>query len=256
MKTTHRRNVLIAALLAGAALAIGAVAYASIPGPSGIINGCVSNQSLNNAHALVVIDSSATCPPGTTALKWNQQGPAGPQGPQGPVGPQGSTGITGPQGSQGPAGVIGSLEQLNGIPCTRNSIAGTVLETLDANAFAKVRCIIPTSLTTTGAMTCGLNGGNLCGGATVIVDNFNGSGSGVTLAAGHGLLIGVNGGSPLTASPTLPTDSAGHGIGTLQSEGDMCAIYGVGPGHSFSLNVTATDPTGLPSATATVTFNC
>jgi hypothetical protein len=145
----HHRRILVAALLASMAVAIGAVAYASIPGPSGLINGCVSNQSVNNVHALVVVDSSTTCPSGTMALTWNQQGPIGPQGPVGPAGPQGSTGATGATGPQGPAGVVGSLEQLNGIPCTRNNIAGTVSDSLDANAFARVRCVIPTTLTAT-----------------------------------------------------------------------------------------------------------
>jgi hypothetical protein len=105
-------------------------------------------------------------------------------------------------------------------------------------------------------MTCGFNGGSFCSGATLTADNFNGGGSGVTLTTGHALLLGVNGGTPLTASPTLPTDATGHGSAVLQSEGDICEIYGVGPGLSFSVVVTGTDPTGLPTATATVTFNC
>jgi hypothetical protein len=247
------RAIPAAALLASMAVATGAVAYASIPGPSGLISGCVSNQSVNNVHALVVIDSSATCPSGTTALSWNQQGPVGPQGQVGPAGPQGPAGATGPQGT---SGVIGTLEQLNGIPCTRNNIVGTVSESLDPDAFARVRCIVPTSLTSTGVMTCGFNGGSFCSGATLVADNFNGGGSGVTVTAGNGLLIGINGGTPLTASPALPTDATGHGSAVLQSEGDVCAIYGVASGHSFSLVVTGTDPTGLPSATAAVTFNC
>lgn len=248
-----RWTLMVASLLAVSGAAVGAAAYASIPGASGVINGCITNSSINGAHALVVVDGNASCPADTTALNWNQ---TGPQGPVGQTGPQGATGAAGPQGPEGQPGVIGSLEQLNGIPCTRNGMAGTVSESLDADAFAKVRCIVPTSLTSTGVMTCGLNGGNLCAGATVIVANFNGGGSGVTLTAGHGLMIGVNGGNPLASSATLPTDPSGHGSGILQSEGDVCVINGVGPGHTFSLTVTATDPTGLPPASGTLTFSC
>jgi len=244
---SRHSRVSIAALVACAAFAAGGAAYASIPGAAGVINGCISNQSVNGAHAVVIVDSSASCPTGTTGLGWNVQGPVGPSGLAGPQGPP---------GPQGPAGVIGQLEQLNGIPCVRNNIPGTISETLDANAFAQVRCVVPTHLTATGAMTCGLNGGNLCAGATLTVDNFNGGGSGVRITAGHALLIGIAGGAPLSASSTLSTDPTGHGSGTLQSEGDICAIYGVGVGHELGLEVTATDPTGLPQATTTVTFDC
>jgi len=262
---SKRRVPLLAGLLAVLAVTVGVVADASIPGPTGVINGCIGNNGV-----LRLIDSAASCQQNETAVSWNQtgpqgqqgaQGPVGPvgpqgapgsQGPAGPAGPQGSTGATGPQGSQGPAGTIGSLEQLNGIPCTRNNIMGTVTESLDANAFAKIRCVVPTSLTMTGVMTCGFNGGNLCAGATVTVDNFGGSG--VILTA-SGLTIDVVG-SPSGTSTALPTDQTGHGSGAFQSVGDVCQIFGARPGQSFTVKVTATDPTGLPSATGTVTYSC
>jgi hypothetical protein len=75
--------VMVVALL----IAAGGIAYASIPGPSGVIRGCYTTAS---PHALQVIDSGdRACPGGTTALTWNSKGPAGPNGPQGPQGPPG-----------------------------------------------------------------------------------------------------------------------------------------------------------------------
>lgn len=99
-----RWRVPIAATVALLAIGTGVVAYASIPGPGGVIDGCVSNTSVSGAHALVVVDSGTTCPRNTTALAWNQTGPAGPQGLQGlqgPSGPQGAQGAVGPSGPPG-----------------------------------------------------------------------------------------------------------------------------------------------------------
>jgi hypothetical protein len=83
------------------------VAYASIPGPGGIINACFSK----NGGALHVIDSTSTCGSNEISLNWNQIGPAGPAGPAGPQGTPGAQGPAGPQGTpgaQGPAGAQGA----------------------------------------------------------------------------------------------------------------------------------------------------
>lgn len=73
----RKLTVVMAALLL---VAIGAVAYASIPGPDGVIHGC---YKINNPAqgAVIVIDHTASCPSGYTALNWNQTGPQGPAGP-------------------------------------------------------------------------------------------------------------------------------------------------------------------------------
>lgn len=99
-----RRRLARYTALAGAVAAVGLVggtAFASIPGSTGVINGCYSTKN----GALSVIDSSAKCPNGTTALSWNQ---TGPQGPAGATGPQGPAGATGPQGPAGPIGATGA----------------------------------------------------------------------------------------------------------------------------------------------------
>src|SRR5258708_33736269 len=61
----------------------GAIAYASIPAPNGTIDGCYKTSGPAQG-ALIIIDSTATCPSGTAALNWNQPGPQGPAGPAPP----------------------------------------------------------------------------------------------------------------------------------------------------------------------------
>ena len=55
------------------------IAYAGIPGPDGVIHGCHKNSD----GSLRVIDHTASCPNGWTALDWNQTGPAGTDGVSG-----------------------------------------------------------------------------------------------------------------------------------------------------------------------------
>jgi hypothetical protein len=73
------------ALIVTALLLVGVgagIAYASIPGPDGVIHGCYKNSTPAQG-ALIAVDSAASCPSGYTALNWNQTGPQGPAGPPG-----------------------------------------------------------------------------------------------------------------------------------------------------------------------------
>jgi hypothetical protein len=97
----------ISALLLVAGGAAGAAITAS-PVSNGVIYGCYAKSTVHGAHSLILQNKGTSCPPGDTAITWNQQGPAGPAGPQGPDGSAGATGATGPQGPQGPAGPTGS----------------------------------------------------------------------------------------------------------------------------------------------------
>jgi hypothetical protein len=72
---------IFAVIIAVLAVGVG-IAYASIPASGGTIDGCYKTSNPGQG-ALIVIDSSATCPSGTTALNWNQTGPQGPAGPSG-----------------------------------------------------------------------------------------------------------------------------------------------------------------------------
>jgi hypothetical protein len=103
-------------------VALGGVAWASIPDASGEIHGCygvVGEGRITSEAYLRLIDpdgngvaGSTACRAGEAGLTFNATGPTGPAGPTGPEGPRGAPGIglrglQGPAGSQGPAGPQG-----------------------------------------------------------------------------------------------------------------------------------------------------
>ena len=96
------RGQRVLALSTMAILLTGIIAFASIPGGNGVINGCYLKSG-----GLRVIDSAEQCKSNETALNFNQTGPQGPQGPAGPIGPQGPQGLQGPQGTTGATGNTG-----------------------------------------------------------------------------------------------------------------------------------------------------
>src|SRR5437867_2384124 len=76
------------------ALGGGAYAATSFIGADGKVHGCVSKKG-----QLTVLKPGKKCRKGTTAIAWNQTGPAGQtgaQGLQGGQGPKGDKGDTGP----------------------------------------------------------------------------------------------------------------------------------------------------------------
>jgi hypothetical protein len=96
---------LAVAFVAGLAAA-GAIAFAQIPDPGGVIHACYNNST----GALRVIDPSSgrpCAPTGETALTFNQQGQAGAAGPAGSSGPPGAAGPAGPTGAPGARGAKG-----------------------------------------------------------------------------------------------------------------------------------------------------
>jgi hypothetical protein len=115
-----KRKVIIAGattlvLTAGASVATAAVMSSGPVDSSGVIHGCWSNAAVNGSHVFVLQDAGTSCPRGTTAISWNEQGPAGPIGPTGPAGPSGAIGPSGPAGPQGPPGVVGEVYQQNSV---------------------------------------------------------------------------------------------------------------------------------------------
>jgi hypothetical protein len=72
-----------AAALLAAGTAAGAAIAASPIDSSGVIHGCYTTQALNGSHVFVLQDAGTSCPRGTTAISWNQQGPQGPAGQNG-----------------------------------------------------------------------------------------------------------------------------------------------------------------------------
>jgi hypothetical protein len=143
------RNIVIAGGTALALMAGGTAAGAAIAsGPvdsSGVIHGCWTNAEINGSHALVLQDAGTSCPKGTTAVTWNQTGPAGPAGQTGPAGPKGATGAQGPQGAtgaQGPAGPAGPAG--TGLACTYpDGGTGTVQTSTDASGDVTLTCKNP-----------------------------------------------------------------------------------------------------------------
>jgi Collagen triple helix repeat (20 copies) len=87
------------------AIAVGGIAYASIPDANGVIHGCYRKTTGD----LIVIDSGGKgCEEGWKPLDWNQPGQTGPTGPTGATGPTGTTGATGATGATGVTGATGA----------------------------------------------------------------------------------------------------------------------------------------------------
>jgi type VI secretion system Hcp family effector len=116
LTTKAKGSKLLLGGLAGGALviALGAVAYATIPGPAGVIHGC-----FDRAGNLRVIDASSDeCRRNETPITWNHTGPQGPAGiigPEGPAGAQGAVGLVGAPGAMGAMGPAGPAG-VNGAP--------------------------------------------------------------------------------------------------------------------------------------------
>jgi hypothetical protein len=91
------------ALVAGGTAAGAAIASGPVDS-SGVVHGCYTTNAIKGSHVFVLQDAGTSCPRGTTAVMWNQQGT---QGPQGSPGPQG---IAGPQGPAGTSGWSGQVQ--------------------------------------------------------------------------------------------------------------------------------------------------
>jgi hypothetical protein len=100
-----RCRALIAVAVVLGLLALGGIAWASIPGPDGVIHGCYKTSNPAKG-SVIVIDHTASCPSGFAPLNWNQTGPAGPQGPPGSVAAIGWETVQEETGTSG--GVVGT----------------------------------------------------------------------------------------------------------------------------------------------------
>ena len=136
MSRPRARTIFISTVSVCALLAAGTSAGAAIVGGpvdgSGVIHGCWTNTAVNGTHAFVLQDAGTACPKGTTAITWNQQGPAGPAGPTGATGPAGPAGAVGATGPQGPPGLKGDTGA-TGAPGAPGTGATVAAEPPDAN---------------------------------------------------------------------------------------------------------------------------
>jgi len=120
-------------------LAAGGMAYASIPGPDGVIHGCYNT----NKGDLRVLDPSSSkkdlssCGKDETPLDWNQTGPAGAKGPTGP-----SDGWDGQASGTVPTypGSIVLSGGATGIPPGSYLISGQVDADRLGSGSAEIRC--------------------------------------------------------------------------------------------------------------------
>ena len=76
---------MVVALLAFS-VAVGGVAYATIPGPDGVIKGCYTPTG-GAPYQLNIVDQDADCRSPSVLLPFNQRGPEGKTGPSGAPGP-------------------------------------------------------------------------------------------------------------------------------------------------------------------------
>jgi hypothetical protein len=112
-----RTRTILAGLVSAAAL-VGGVAWATSPGPSGLIQGCykTSNGSFR------VVERSDDCKSSETAISWNRKGEPGAAGANGHDGAPGANGAlgtpgaTGLDGKDGAAGARGA-DGAKGDPC-------------------------------------------------------------------------------------------------------------------------------------------
>ncbi|MEA2455442.1 MAG: hypothetical protein QOI45_1704, partial [Thermoleophilaceae bacterium] len=77
-----------AALLAGGAMAAGAIPSAS--------NGTIAGCYVNKTGALRIVDAGEKCGKKETRLTWNEKGVKGANGAAGPMGPMGPAGPAAP----------------------------------------------------------------------------------------------------------------------------------------------------------------
>jgi hypothetical protein len=94
MKRKLLGPALVAAVGVAAALVGGGIALAAIPGPNGVIHGCLKNKG--QAY-LVDPGAGQTCGK-DASLDWNEAGARGPKGLPGPQGIPGSQGASGTSG--------------------------------------------------------------------------------------------------------------------------------------------------------------
>jgi hypothetical protein len=88
-RITRTRARWVVPVAAVGLLAMGGVAFATIPDSGQVIHGCYRRSG----GALRVIDNSVTnCDKGETALTWNVSGPAGTNGTNGTNGAPGISG--------------------------------------------------------------------------------------------------------------------------------------------------------------------
>jgi hypothetical protein len=262
----NKRIGLVSLGLAGVLVVGGGVAVAATTGPpgsGGAITGCYTNAEVNGSHAVVLQDAGTSCPKGTTAVSWSEQGPAGPQGLQGQPGQAGQAGQPGSAGADGSSIVTSpdvptaacnpgdiDVDLANGevYTCVVSTGAGAGKVSTGSGTGAAVWSDTGSSIMGPQgpAGTPGANGTNIVTSADVPTDACNlgdndvdlTNGEVYTCVAGTGYDTGVNntgGGSGATSS-TSWIDTGSSIMGPQGPQGLP------GPGYAFTSTSGAAGP--------------
>ncbi len=182
-------GVAAAALLVGG----GASALAASPGPenaTGVITGCYTTAAVNGSHALVLQDAGTSCPKGTTALTWNQTGPAGQNGTNGTNGT--------------------SLVTSAGVPASPCNLGDTDVDLANGEVYTCVAGSIASAGSGAGAGKAGPPG-----------NTWSDTGSSIMGPQGPAGQNGTNGANGTNAAPeftwTIPCPSGGCAGGDAQT---------------------------------------
>jgi hypothetical protein len=238
----NKRIVLTAAALAGALVLGGGVALAATSGPessAGVITGCYTNAAVNGSHALFVQNAGTSCPKGTSAISWNEQGPAGQNGSSATVTPlaSGNTNCPGggaeiQAGTSTPAYACNGANGTNGTQGTPGAPAAIVTWT--------VTCTLAETAAGNGHCT-GTSTDSIPAGVVVTPVAFSGTGCGEPVNAsildGAGNYL-VNSGSlssvPDTAAAGGPLNYIIPDDGTCTSNETVTFTFAEGVTQAFS----------------------
>jgi hypothetical protein len=121
-----KNNLVSAAIgLVVAAVLTGGVAWATIPGPGGVVDGCYQNS---DGQLRVIDGATQTCRASETAITWNKLGQPGPKGATGDQGPQGPQGPPGRDGTDGHDGVsVTTAAESTGANCAAGGVQLTAV---------------------------------------------------------------------------------------------------------------------------------
>ena len=222
------------ALVAGGTAAGAAIAAGPVDG-SGVIHGCWTNAAVNGTHVFVLQDAGTTCPKGTTAISWDQTGPAGP------AGPTGATGATGPAGPAGPIGATGAIGAPG--PTGPAGPAGPIGDTGPPGIGATV-----TSLAS-GNSNCPNGGAEVIDGAGNTAYACTGAtgpaGSGTSANIDYGIISFNEGGSSCSLSDVTGPDASSLVAAPAEFDGipgcDIVGAMGDSVGDPYILLVTPAD---------------
>jgi hypothetical protein len=237
------------ALVAGGTAAGAAIASGPVDS-SGVIHGCWTNAAINGTHVFVLQDAGTSCPKGTTAISWNQTGPAGPAGATGPAGAIGPAGPAGPVGNTGPAGPVGAPG-----PTGPAGPAGPVGNTGPPGTGATVASLA------TGNTNCPNGGASVTDGNGNTAFACNGA-TGATGPPGPAGPAGTAGGlDSLVGTPCDTADSTNAGTlkvtYTPQTNGtDAISIVCAQNNPVYAVNVTADAGTDVVECTGGLVDQC